>query len=156
MEGKEMYEQEIATKGEIVVKDVDQVEPRFPLLDHKAQQAHRKRIVTEKLFKTLPELLKLFNFSLEQVKGDLRLLMNTFQFSADNVVFRPDEWTLIGLFMFKLLALKNSKVRTLMADVNSLKYMKLILLSHQVEITVLDQVVRDLTGDITKLVAKYN
>jgi len=156
MAGKEVYEQEVGAKDGVVVKDVEQIEPRLPLLDHKAQQAHRKRIVLDKMFKTMPELLKLFNFSLEQIKGDLRLLINSFQFGADNVVLRPEEWTLVGLFVLKLLSIKNSKIRTLLEDVNSVKYIKLILLSHQVEIKVLDQVVRDLTGDIMNLVAKYN
>ena len=156
MAGKEVYEQEVSAKDGVVVKDVEQVEPRLPLLDHKAQQAHRRRIVLDKMFKTMPELLKLFNFSLEQIKSDLRLLVNSFQFSADNVVLRPEEWTLVSLFSLKLLSIKNSKVRTLLEDANSVKYIKLILLSHHVEIQVLEQVVRDLTGDIMNLIAKYN
>ena len=42
------------------------------------------------------------------------------------------------------------------SDKNSVKYLKLILLSHQLEVVVLEQTVRDLTGDVMKLVAKYN
>ena len=37
-----------------------------------------------------------------------------------------------------------------------MKHLKLILLSHQLEVVVLEQTVRDLTGDVMKLVAKYN
>jgi len=156
MAGKEIYEQEVLPKGSIRESDSATIEARLPLLDHTAQQSHRKRIVLDKLFKTLPELTKLLSFSLEDLKGNLRGLVNSFQFSADNVVFRPDEWTLIGIFLLKLLSLKMSDLHKALSDKNAVKYIKLILLSHQLDIVVLDQMMRDLTSDVIKLVAKYN
>lgn len=151
-----MYEQDVVNRGKIVEKEVEEVQPRLPLLDHKSQQLLRRRIVLDKLFRTLPELLKLFRFTLDDIRGDLRQLVNTFQFAPDNVVFKSEEITLMGLFLLKLLSLKNSKLKAALAEKNSIKYLKLILLSHQLEVVVLDQMVRDLTGDIMKLVAKYN
>ena len=156
MAGREMYEQDVANRGKIVEKEIDEVEPRLPLLDHKSQQLLRRRIVLDKLFRTLPELLKLFRFTLDDIRGDLRQLVNTFQFAPDNVVFKSEEITLMGLFLLKLISLKNSKLKAALAEKNSIKYLKLILLSHQLEVVVLDQMVRDLTGDIMKLVAKYS
>ena len=77
---------------------------------------HKRRIVLDILLKTIPELLKLFSFSLEEIMGDLRLLVNSFQFAADDMVFRPEEWTLMGLFILKNLALKESKLNVVIAD----------------------------------------
>jgi len=151
-----MYEQDVVNRGKIVEKEVEEVQPRLPLLDHKSQQLLRRRIVLDKLFRTLPELLKLFRFTLDDIRGDLRQLVNTFQFAPDNVVFKSEEITLMGLFLLKLISLKNSKLKAALAEKNSIKYLKLILLSHQLEVVVLDQMVRDLTGDIMKLVAIYN
>jgi len=156
MAGSEMYEQEVVAKGNIVEQDSGHVEPRLPLLDHKSQQLLRRRIVLDKLFRTLPELLKLFYCSLEEVRGDLRLLVSSFKFSADNVVFQTEEWTLMGLVLLKLLALKNSKLKSALAEKDSLKFIKLILLSHQLEVAALDLIVTDLTGDVMKLIQKYN
>jgi len=156
MDGKDKYEIEQMQSLSIVEKSTCDIEPRIPPIDHQAQHLLRRRIVQDKLLKTLPELTKLIKCPMELIRDDLKELLHSFKFSADNVVFKADEWNMLGLLVLKLLSLKCSELSEALNDQHSTKYISLLLANENVNISILDEVVRDLTSDILKLVTKYN
>merc|ERR1712025_698180 len=99
------YEKETCTKPLVLENSVDAVEPRVPLLDHCAQQQLRHRLVLDSLHRNMPDLLKLLNISLDQIRSRVKQLVKSFLLSPDNVMFKSEQWTLICLIILKLVSL---------------------------------------------------
>lgn len=53
-------------------------------------------------FLSLPDLLRTFDLSSRDVSGDVRSLVTTFRLGADNITFKPPEWSLLGLIILKM------------------------------------------------------
>merc|ERR1712059_68077 len=156
LRGREVYELEEKSKLKVVEKKTDEVEPRLPLLDHSAQISLRRRIVTNQLDKTIPELASLLGLSYELVRPGLKDLVDSFLLSSENVVFQPPEWSLLGLCLLKLLSVPNSLLRLAMETASSVKYINLMLLSLGLPNYFLDHIVSDLTADLIPLLAKIS
>ena len=153
LEGKQSYGKDLMSS--IVEKDAEGEEPRIPLLDHRAQQQLRRRLVFDSLQRTFPEVLKLLKLTFDEIREDLKQLINSFKFSSDNVVFKSDEWTLLSIIVLNFLSKKNSSVKSALSGEEQKKYLELVLLSYELDLSKIDQVVRDITADIRILVANY-
>ena len=140
--------------ADIQEKESEAEEPRIPLLDHRAQQQLRRKLVLDYVLRTAPEILKLLHLRTDDTRSDLKELINTFKLGADNVVFKTDEWTLIVVFLLKLLSNKNSLVKDSMDEEEHQKVLTLVLMSYQFDMSRLEQVIREITADIKLLVAK--
>ena len=151
--GKQSYGKDLVSG--IMEKDGDDEEPRIPLLDHRAQQQLRRRLVFDSFQRTFPEVLKLLKLTFDEIRADLKQLINSFKFSADNVVFKSDEWTLLAIIILKFLSEKNSSVKSALSIEEHKKLLELVLLSYQLDLSKIDQVLRDITADIKILVANY-
>ena len=151
--GQQSFDRELVTS--VVEKEVDTAEPRIPLLDHRAQQQLRRKLVLEYLMKTAPDILKLIKLTLDDIRTDLKKLVNTFKLSADNVTFKPEEWTLLVIVILKLLSELNSDVNKALLEDDHKKCFTLVLMSYQIDMTQIDLLIRDLTADIKLLVANY-
>ena len=152
LDGKQSYRADTVTN---VVEKTDNIEPRLPLIDHMSQLAYRRRLVSESLHKTLPDLLKLMNISLTDINTDLKDLVESFQISSKTVVFKSEEWTLIAITLLRLISVKNTSVSKVFSNDEAIKYVRLILLSYQLDLNYVDQVIRDVTCDIAHLLSKY-
>ena len=152
LDGKQSYRPDTVKN---VVEKTDNNEPRLPLIDHMSQIAYRRRLVSDSLQKTLPDILKLMNISLNDINTDLKDLIESFQISATTVVFKSEEWTLIAIIILKLISVKKSSVSRVFSNDDAIKYVRLILLSYQLDLNFVEQVIRDVTCDIARLLSKY-
>jgi len=157
LKGKEVYEEDIGKKREIVVKENegdDEDEPRLPLVDKYAEVALRRRIVVEKLNRSVPDVLDLLEFPLAKVRSNLKELVHSFYLTKDNVMFRPQEWSLISLVVVKLLSVTNEELKSAFKKPSSKKYLNMLLLSYQLDESFLEGLVLSLTGNIDGLLGK--
>ena len=152
LDGKQSYRNNAVTN---ISEKTDNPEPRLPLIDHMSQLAYRRRLVLESLQKYLPDLLKLMRISLTDVNSDLKDLVESFQISSKTVVFKSQEWTVIAIVILRLISAKNSSVCSMFSNDEAAKFLRMILLSYQLDLNFVDQLIRDVTCDITSLLEKY-
>ena len=153
LDGKQSYRRDTVTG--VVEKDTDLADPRLPLIDHNSQLQLRRRLVSDSLHRTYTDLLKIMKISLTDISNDLKELIESFQISSTTVVFKSEVWTLIAITLLRLLSVKNPSVSSVFTDDQGMKYLTLILLSFQCDLSSLDQMIRDVTSDIKSLLSKY-
>ena len=155
LSGRQTYEKEMSAKPLVLENSVDAVEPRVPLLDHCAQQQLRHKLVLDSLHRVLPDLLNLLNLSLDPIRSRVKQLVRSFQLSADNVMFKSDQWTLICLITLKLVSVRDENLSSALDADGATKIINLVLLSHKVNYCQFEQFIRDLSSDIMELIGKY-
>ncbi|CAB3259292.1 unnamed protein product [Arctia plantaginis] len=122
----------------------------LPLVDKSSQNALRRRIVCQHLNKVLPDLLRSLGLLSLQISADVRLLVNTFMLKANNIMFKPIQWTLIAIIFIKLLSLRDKRLEYLLEQPMAYKHMQLLLLSYKQDGGYLDRLICWLT-DIDRL-----
>ncbi|KAM6454402.1 putative RNA polymerase II subunit B1 CTD phosphatase RPAP2 isoform 2-T2 [Liasis olivaceus] len=85
-------------------QDNEQWAPTLPLVDSKAQQQIRTRIVLEMLQKALPAVLDPLKIPLGEVYSELRNLVKTFRLTNTNIIHRAPVWTLIAIVLLTVLS----------------------------------------------------
>ncbi|KAK9404067.1 putative RNA polymerase II subunit B1 CTD phosphatase RPAP2 [Crotalus adamanteus] len=85
-------------------QDNEQWAPVLPLVDSKAQQQIRRRIVLEKLQKVLPAVLDPLKIPLGDVYSELRNLVKTFRLTNTNIIHKTPVWTLIAIVLLSILS----------------------------------------------------
>nr|XP_028588623.1 putative RNA polymerase II subunit B1 CTD phosphatase RPAP2 isoform X3 [Podarcis muralis] len=78
--------------------------PALPLVDSKAQQQIRTRIVLEKLRKVLPAVLGPLRIPLGDVYSELKDLVKTFRLTNTNIIHKTPVWTLIAIVLLSVLS----------------------------------------------------
>ncbi|XP_072935349.1 putative RNA polymerase II subunit B1 CTD phosphatase RPAP2 [Epargyreus clarus] len=147
LEVPEPKPEEITTKT-----STDEVEnpTQLPLVDKNAQNALRRRIVCQHLNKVLPDLLRSLGLSTLTVSADIRLLVNTFKLKANNIMFKPIQWTLIAIVFIKLLSIRDKRLEYLLEQPTGFQHMQLLLLSFKQDGSYLDRLISWLT-DIDRM-----
>lgn len=153
LDGKQSYRKD--TVSNVVEKDSEKVQPRLPLIDHHSQMIYRRRLVLDGLDKTFLDILKLLKISSADISNHLKELVDTFNISSRTVVFKPEEWTVLAITMLKLISVKNSAVSSVFSNEETMKYLRLVLLSYELDLSYVDLVIRSVTNDITSLLSKY-
>lgn len=123
---------------------------QLPLVDKNAQNALRRRIVSEHLNKVLPDLLRSLGLLTQTISADVRLLVNTLKLKADNIMFKPIQWTLITIVIIKLLSIRDKRLEYLLEQPMAFQHMQLLLLSFKQDGGYLDRLISWLT-DIDRL-----
>ncbi|KAL0896149.1 hypothetical protein ABMA27_012099 [Loxostege sticticalis] len=123
---------------------------QLPLVDKNAQNALRRRIVCEHLNKVLPDILKSLGLLSLSISSDVRLLVNTFKLKANNIMFKPIQWTLIAIIFIKLLSLRDKHLEYLLEQQTAFQHLQLLLLSYKQDGGYLDRLILWLT-DIDRL-----
>jgi hypothetical protein len=54
------------------------------------------------VFFRLSELFEIFGISTQDVTSEVRSLLETFEFAANNIMLKPNEWNLMGLLIIKM------------------------------------------------------
>ncbi|XP_058035160.1 putative RNA polymerase II subunit B1 CTD phosphatase RPAP2 isoform X2 [Ahaetulla prasina] len=85
-------------------QDNEQWAPILPLVDSKAQQLIRTRIVLEKLQKALPAVLGPLKIPFGDVYSELRNLVKTFRLTNRNIIHKAPVWTLITIVLLSILS----------------------------------------------------
>ncbi|VVD02599.1 unnamed protein product [Leptidea sinapis] len=124
-----------------IEKTDDDDSPNLPLVDKNAQNALRRRIVCQHLNKVLPDLLKSLGLLTLTISSDVRLLVNTFKLRANNIMFKPMQWTLIAIVFIKLLSLRNTTLECLLEQPMAFNHMQLLLLSFKQDGGYLDRLI---------------
>lgn len=76
----------------------------LPIVDSRAQNVHRRRIVLDRLKKLLPDILDLLYLDLSEISPDLTEMVVTFRLAADNVTFKMEIWTYIAACLLMMLS----------------------------------------------------
>ncbi|XP_069668706.1 putative RNA polymerase II subunit B1 CTD phosphatase RPAP2 [Periplaneta americana] len=127
--------------------------PVLPLVELHAQNAFRRRIMLDRLNRVLPDLLRTFGLTSRDVSGDVRSLVITFALGANNITFRPPEWSLLGLIIIKMLSIRDTRLRILLDSEQVTKYITMMLISFQQDGGYLDRLMAWLT-DIDNFLRK--
>ncbi|KAF9410234.1 hypothetical protein HW555_010628 [Spodoptera exigua] len=122
----------------------------LPLVDKNSQNALRRRIVCQHLNKALPDILRSLGLLSLSISSDIRLLVNTFNLKANNIMFKPIQWTLIAIIFIKLLSLRDKRLEHLLEQPTAYQHMQLLLLSYKQDGGYLDRLICWLT-DIDRL-----
>lgn len=102
------------TKGNIVIKEnkspnQDKV-CNLPPIDSKSQITIRRRIVLERLFRTMPDLLSEVKLTFGEVSHDVTQLVHTFSLNSKNITLKPLQWRILSLAFILILERKNSHI----------------------------------------------
>ncbi|CAG9783333.1 unnamed protein product [Diatraea saccharalis] len=135
---------DIGEKPENEYEENSQV-TQLPLVHKHAQNALRRRIVCEHLNKVLPDILKSLGMLSLSISSDVRLLVNTFQLKANNIMFKPIQWTLIAIIVIKLLSLRDKRLEYLLEQPTAFQHLQLLLLSYNQDGGYLDRLISWLT-----------
>lgn len=135
-QGKPIEKLNRCTKG----NEIDDISS-IPLVELHAQNALRRRIVLDRLQHVLPDLLRTFGMASRDVSSDVRCLVATFSLGADNIMFKPAEWNLIGIIIMKMLSIKDPKLKTLMKTQLAQKYTSMMLMGFQLDGGYLDRLI---------------
>lgn len=125
---------------------------QLPLVDKNAQSALRRRIVCQHLNKFLPDLLRSLGLLTLSISSDVRLLVSTLKLRADNIMFKPIQWTLIAMVIIKLLSLRDQRLHYLLDEPTTYQHMQLLLLSYKQDGGYFDRLISWLT-DIDRLLS---
>lgn len=137
-------------KTEVTADNDGENTTQLPLVDKNAQNALRRRIVCNHLNKVLPDLLRSLGLLTLTISSDIRLLVNTFKLKANNIMFKPIQWTLIAIVFIKLLSLRDGRLKYLLEQPMAFQHMQLLLLSYKQDGGYLDRLISWLT-DVDRL-----
>ncbi|XP_034256029.1 putative RNA polymerase II subunit B1 CTD phosphatase RPAP2 [Thrips palmi] len=133
--------------------NIDECQSQIPLVHIHSQRALRKKIVLNGLNRVLPDFLRTFGLRPSEMTASIRGLVGTFALSSTNITFKPQEWSLLGLIVIKLLALREPELKHCLQLEQSNTYLTLMLMSYKQEPGYLEHLLSWLT-DIDKLLAR--
>ncbi|CAD6232976.1 GSCOCG00007077001-RA-CDS [Cotesia congregata] len=121
----------------------------IPLTDDQAPNAMRRRLLLEKLDKVIPDLLPTlsypggieYDYTVERITA-IKLIVSTFNLTAKNIVFKTNEWVVVGLLMIKMLAFHDELINSLLATKHAASQITMLLLSYDLESDYLDSLIK--------------
>ncbi|KAK7868189.1 hypothetical protein R5R35_003056 [Gryllus longicercus] len=126
----------------------------LPLVDIHAQNALRRRMVLDNLKRVLPDLLRTFSMSSQDISSEVRGLVGSFRLSAHNITFSPPEWNLLGLIIIKMLSIKDMRLKMILETHQGVKYQTMLLMTFQQDGGYLDRLMVWLT-DMDNIMKKF-
>ncbi|MBN3313275.1 RPAP2 phosphatase, partial [Atractosteus spatula] len=97
--------------------------PVLPLIDSSAQHLIQKKIVVEKLIRSLKDIVGPLRLTMNDIITDLNNLVRTFRFTNANIILRSPEWTLISLVLLSVLTQVSPVLRECMVSPSSVQYL---------------------------------
>ncbi|KAL5012604.1 hypothetical protein ScPMuIL_011155 [Solemya velum] len=136
---KGSYTYKVKDEDNNVADDDTSTEIHFPIVDSHDQLLIRQKIVLDKLNKVMPEMLPHLKLSIQDVFTELRELVSTFTLTSENILFKHSEWTLIALFLLKLLAWRIPKVEEAFKLDPAIKFFSILLSALKMTLDDVDQ-----------------
>ncbi|XP_066581135.1 putative RNA polymerase II subunit B1 CTD phosphatase RPAP2 isoform X2 [Prorops nasuta] len=152
-------------EGNLVIKkpedtkensDKEEFFPILPLTNIHHPNVLRRRILTDKLNKILPDLLltlvgnhslhlptQYYTYNVER-SSKVKALVNSFSLSSKNILFKAAEWNLVGLIIIKMLSMIDSQIRSLLHSKQASAYISMILMSYKLDSNYLNNLFIDL------------
>ncbi|XP_036412388.1 putative RNA polymerase II subunit B1 CTD phosphatase rpap2 [Colossoma macropomum] len=112
-----------ADKG---TEDVDK-DPPLPPVDSHAQRLLQKRIVVEKLSRSLRDVVGPLHVTMSEIINDINNLVRTFRFTNVNIIHKPPEWTLISVVLLSVLTEVSPLLKESMAKASSVEYISSLM-----------------------------
>lgn len=78
-------------------------EPIFPLVDSVSQNILRKQVLMDKLKSVYAEILPVVGLHYTDIRGAVRKFVDSISLTPTNIIFKPKEWKLISLVLFRVL-----------------------------------------------------
>ncbi|XP_065132040.1 putative RNA polymerase II subunit B1 CTD phosphatase rpap2 [Paramisgurnus dabryanus] len=97
-------------------------DPPLPLVDSHAQHLIQKRIVVEKLSRSLRDVVGPLCLTISDVINDINNLVRTFRFTNTNIIHKSPEWTLIAVVLLSALTEVSPLLRESLTSPSSLEY----------------------------------
>ncbi|XP_076463075.1 putative RNA polymerase II subunit B1 CTD phosphatase RPAP2 [Babylonia areolata] len=120
-----------ATKAKSDGGDGDKLDSERPVvlpdIDSHNQQLIRRRIVLERLDRTMPSLLPPLGLSVQDISASLRELVFTFSLTSHNIIFKPVEWTLAAIILLKMVESKSVAVSRAFQSVDRCSAFNMVL-----------------------------
>ncbi|KAK7162792.1 hypothetical protein R3I93_006975 [Phoxinus phoxinus] len=105
-------------------KDKD---PSLPLVDSHAQHLIQKRIVVEKLSRSLRDVVGPLCLTISDVINNINDLVRTFRFTNTNIIHKSPEWILIAVVLLSVLTEVSPLLRESLASPSSLEYISSLM-----------------------------
>ncbi|XP_073714367.1 putative RNA polymerase II subunit B1 CTD phosphatase rpap2, partial [Misgurnus anguillicaudatus] len=102
-------------------------DPPLPLVDSHAQHLIQKRIVVEKLSRSLRDVVGPLCLTISDVINDINNLVRTFRFTNTNIIHKSPEWTLIAVVLLSALTEVSPLLRESMTSPSSLEYISSLM-----------------------------
>ncbi|XP_076838138.1 putative RNA polymerase II subunit B1 CTD phosphatase rpap2 [Brachyhypopomus gauderio] len=96
--------------------------PVLPLVDSQAPHVIQKRIVVEKLSRSLRDIVGPLRVTMSEIINDINSLVRTFRFTNVNISHKPPEWTLIAVVLLSVLTEVSPLLKASMVKASSVEY----------------------------------
>ncbi|XP_067310182.1 putative RNA polymerase II subunit B1 CTD phosphatase rpap2 isoform X2 [Pseudorasbora parva] len=107
--------------------------PPLPLVDSHAQHLIQKRIVVEKLSRSLRDAVGPLCLTLSDVINNINNLVRTFRFTNKNIIHKSPEWILIAVVLLSVLTEVSPLLRESLASPSSLEYISSLMSELKLE-----------------------
>lgn len=117
------------------IKDTQDREkdPPLPLVDSHAQHLIQKRIVVEKLSRSLRDVVGPLCLTLSDVINNINNLVRTFRFTNTNIIHKSPEWIFIAVVLLSVLTEVSPLLRESLASPSSLEYISSLMSELKLE-----------------------
>ncbi|XP_018586327.1 putative RNA polymerase II subunit B1 CTD phosphatase rpap2 [Scleropages formosus] len=102
-------------------------DPALPLVDSRAQHSIQKRIVVEKIDRSLRDIVGQLRLTMSEISTDLNNLVRTFRFTNTNIIHKSPEWTLIAVVLLFVLSEVSVLLRESLARPSSVVYISTLM-----------------------------
>ncbi|XP_066508532.1 putative RNA polymerase II subunit B1 CTD phosphatase rpap2 isoform X2 [Hoplias malabaricus] len=102
-------------------------DPPLPPVDSQAQRLIQKRIVVEKLSRSLQDIVGPLRLSMSEIINDINSLVRTFRFTNVNIIHKPPEWTLIAVVLLSVLTEVSPLLKESMDKASSVEYISSLM-----------------------------
>ncbi|KPP72789.1 putative RNA polymerase II subunit B1 CTD phosphatase rpap2, partial [Scleropages formosus] len=108
-------------------ESIDAADPALPLVDSRAQHSIQKRIVVEKIDRSLRDIVGQLRLTMSEISTDLNNLVRTFRFTNTNIIHKSPEWTLIAVVLLFVLSEVSVLLRESLARPSSVVYISTLM-----------------------------
>ncbi|XP_030631607.1 putative RNA polymerase II subunit B1 CTD phosphatase rpap2 [Chanos chanos] len=112
---------------ESVTENRESEDPVLPLVDSHAQNLIQKRIVVEKLSRSLRDIVGPLCLTMGDIMNDINSLVRTFRFTNTNIIHKNPEWTLIAIVLLSVLMEVSSVLRESLERPSSVEYISSLM-----------------------------
>ncbi|KAG1969245.1 putative RNA polymerase II subunit B1 CTD phosphatase rpap2 [Pimephales promelas] len=140
---REFYEGVCVLPGELKTDAIKETEdkqdsgkdkdPPLPLVDSHAQHLIQKRIVVEKLSRSLRDVVGPLCLTISDVINDINNLVRTFRFTNKNIIHKSPEWTLIAVVLLSVLTEVSPLLKESLESPSSLEYITSLMSELKLE-----------------------
>jgi len=117
-------------------------EPALPLVDSVSQNILRRQVLTGRFKSVYSELLPFIGLHYTDVREAVRKFVDTLSLTPTNIMFKPKEWKLISLVLYRILTKTVSK--HLQNELQFIKMCEDSFISVSIDISSLEKIVSEL------------